>query len=58
MGGMYGEAPRLTDLDDGDLRYTVDFRDVYATLLADVLGSDPARTLDGWDGRLEGLLTA
>ncbi len=55
-GGMHGEAPSLTDLDDGDLRYTVDFRDVFATLLHDVLGGDPARILDGWSGRLENLL--
>ncbi|WIM99315.1 DUF1501 domain-containing protein [Actinoplanes oblitus] len=53
-GGMFGEPPSLTDLDDGDLKYTVDFRDVYATLLADVLGSDPAAVLHGWTGRLAG----
>jgi uncharacterized protein (DUF1501 family) len=47
-GGLYGEPPSLTDLDQGDLKYTTDFRDVYATLLADVLGSDPARILNGW----------
>ncbi|WP_305787880.1 DUF1501 domain-containing protein [Symbioplanes lichenis] len=56
-GGLHGEAPSLTDLDDGDLKYTVDFRDVYAALLADVLGADPQRTLDGWKGRLTGVLT-
>jgi uncharacterized protein (DUF1501 family) len=52
-GGLYGEAPSLTDLDDGDLKFTVDFRDVYALLLHDVLGSDPARVLGGWRGRLQ-----
>jgi uncharacterized protein (DUF1501 family) len=31
--GIYGDAPSLSDLDDGDLRYTVDFRQVYATVL-------------------------
>lgn len=31
--GLYGEAPSLTNLDDGDLRHTVDFRSVYATVL-------------------------
>ncbi|MEV4704368.1 DUF1501 domain-containing protein [Actinoplanes sp. NPDC049316] len=51
-GGRYGEPPGLTDLDDGDLRHTTDFRDVYATLLADVLGADPERILGGWTGRL------
>jgi uncharacterized protein (DUF1501 family) len=50
-GGLYGEPPSLTDLDDGDLKYTVDFRDVYAMLLADVLGGDPQRVLGGWPGR-------
>jgi uncharacterized protein (DUF1501 family) len=53
-GGMYGEPPSLTDLDQGDLKYTTDFRDVYATLLDDVLGSDPAPILNGWTGRLTG----
>ena len=56
QGGLHGDQPSLTDLDDGDLKFTVDFRDVYATLLADVLGSDPERTLDGWSGRLENVL--
>ena len=51
-GGMYGDPPSLTDLDDGDLVHTVDFRDVYATVLADVLGADPGKVLGGWEGRL------
>jgi uncharacterized protein (DUF1501 family) len=51
-GGLYGEPPSLTDLDQGDLKYTTDFRDVYAALLADVLGGDPGRVLNGWTGRL------
>jgi uncharacterized protein (DUF1501 family) len=56
-GGRYGEPPSLTDLDDGDLRYTTDFRDVYATLLTSVLDADPGAILGGWDGRLHGLLS-
>jgi uncharacterized protein (DUF1501 family) len=51
-GGMYGDPPSLTDLDDGDLVHTVDFRDVYATLLDDVLGADAEQILGGWAGRL------
>jgi uncharacterized protein (DUF1501 family) len=51
-GGLHGEMPSLTDLDDGDLRFTTDFRDVYAVLLADVLGADPAAVLGGWTTRL------
>ena len=37
--------PNLTDLDDGDLRHQVDFRDVYAGLLRDWLGVDPQPVL-------------
>ncbi|NJC73147.1 DUF1501 domain-containing protein [Planosporangium thailandense] len=55
-GGLYGAQPSLTDLDDGDLKFTTDFRDVYATLLDGVLGTDPARILDGWSGQVNGLL--
>ncbi|MEO3742705.1 DUF1501 domain-containing protein [Plantactinospora sp. B5E13] len=54
-GGLHGEQPSLTDLDDGDLKFTVDFRDVYATLLTEVLDADPERVLDGWQGRQEKL---
>jgi len=32
-GGFRGEPPSLTDLDDGNLRFTTDFRSVYATIL-------------------------
>ncbi|ARU61938.1 hypothetical protein CBW65_13540 [Tumebacillus avium] len=38
-GGLYGEMPSLTKLEDGNLRYTVDFRSVYATLLEGSLGA-------------------
>lgn len=31
--GIYNEAPDLVNLDNGDLKYKVDFREVYATLL-------------------------
>jgi uncharacterized protein (DUF1501 family) len=44
-GGLYGEEPSLTNLDDGNLRYTVDFRSVYATMLAGVIGVEPRSIL-------------
>lgn len=37
--GLYGEAPNLSALDNGNLRYTVDFRSVYATVLDQWLGA-------------------
>ncbi|BCQ09492.1 hypothetical protein JMUB5695_02936 [Mycobacterium heckeshornense] len=40
-GGFYGEEPSLTDLDNGDLKATTDFRDVYYELLSTTLRSDP-----------------
>ncbi|MDO3627020.1 DUF1501 domain-containing protein [Mucilaginibacter sp. BT774] len=32
-GGIFNDAPDLAQLDNGDLKYQIDFRDVYATLL-------------------------
>ncbi|MBK7836854.1 MAG: DUF1501 domain-containing protein [Candidatus Obscuribacter sp.] len=39
-GGLYGESPDLARLDNGDLRYTTDFRALYATVLDDWLKAD------------------
>ncbi|MEY9875189.1 uncharacterized protein (DUF1501 family) [Streptacidiphilus sp. MAP12-33] len=44
-GGFHGAQPSLTDLDAGDLRFTTDFRSVYATLLYRVLAADPHQVL-------------
>ncbi len=38
--GIYNETPDLTKLDQGDLIYGIDFREVYATLLRNWLGAD------------------
>ncbi len=35
--GLFGSAPSLTDLDAGDLKFSTDFRRVYATVLEDWL---------------------
>ena len=39
-GGFYGQPPSLTDLDDGNLKMTTDFRSVYATMIKEWLGYD------------------
>jgi uncharacterized protein (DUF1501 family) len=44
-GRLYGAQPSLTDLDQGDLKYTTDFRSVYSTILGRVIGVDPAVSL-------------
>ncbi|MCR6482941.1 DUF1501 domain-containing protein [Amycolatopsis sp. OK19-0408] len=54
-GGFHGAEPSLTDLDDGDLKLTTDFRDIYATLLEDVLGADAGQVLPGHNGRMTDL---
>lgn len=44
-GGFYGDEPSLTDLDQGDLKFTTDFRSLYATMLGQVIGVDPKQAL-------------
>ena len=45
-GGLYGTAPSLSNLVLGDnLETTVDFRQVYASLIDGWLGVDAARVL-------------
>jgi uncharacterized protein (DUF1501 family) len=47
-GGFYGQPPSLTDLDDGNLKMTTDFRRVYATTIKEWLGySDSDTVLKG-----------
>lgn len=43
--GILNPLPDLTDLDGGDLRYQVDFRRVYATLLDGWIGADSTQVL-------------
>jgi uncharacterized protein (DUF1501 family) len=50
-GGFYGDQPSLAKLVDGDLSVTTDFRDVYASLIEDVLKSPADRYLNNWKGR-------
>ncbi|MFD0692707.1 DUF1501 domain-containing protein [Paenibacillus sp. GCM10027628] len=39
-GGLYGAYPSLTTLDNGDLKYEVDFRSVYGTIIDKWLQGD------------------
>lgn len=43
--GIYGSHPSLQDLDDGDLKYNIDFRSVYATILNRWLNVDQKNIL-------------
>jgi uncharacterized protein (DUF1501 family) len=40
QNGILNELPDLSDLDEGDLKYKVDFKNVYATILKNWLGAD------------------
>ena len=46
-GGLYGKYPSLTDLDQGDLKHTVDFRGVYASVLQGWLKTSAKPILKG-----------
>ena len=50
--GLVGEAPRLLDLQGGDLKMKVDFRSVYAGVLEDWLGLPGKPALGGDFGKL------
>lgn len=45
--GVIGEHPSLKDLDEGDLKYKIDFRSVYAGILEQWLKADSKKILDG-----------
>jgi Protein of unknown function (DUF1501) len=47
-GGPIGKYPSLKDLDAGDLKYSVDFRQVYATVLDQWLHCDSRTVLNGY----------
>lgn len=53
---IYNEAPNLIDLDGGDLRYSLDFRDLYSSLLKDWLGADDKAILGKSFAGLRGLV--
>jgi uncharacterized protein (DUF1501 family) len=46
--GIYGEPPSLTSLDaNGNLKYTTDFRSIYATVLDRWMGASAKDVLGG-----------
>ncbi len=46
-GGVHGAHPSLTDLKDGDMKFTTDFRRVYSNLLDGWMGADSQKILAG-----------
>ena len=43
--GVLNTLPDLNDLDEGDLKYKIDFKNVYATVLKNWLGADAEKIL-------------
>jgi uncharacterized protein (DUF1501 family) len=43
--GVINDLPDLNDLDEGDLKYKIDFKNVYATVLRNWLGADDSAIL-------------
>ena len=44
-GGLYGKHPSLTDLDEGDLKMTTDFRSVYGTMIKEWMGYEDTKAI-------------
>ena len=51
--GVLGRHPSLTDLDAGDLKYTLDFRSVYASVLSQWLDTPPEQVAAILAGRFD-----
>ncbi|HUX13947.1 MAG TPA: DUF1501 domain-containing protein [Spirochaetia bacterium] len=51
QGGFFGQEPSLTDLDQGDLKYTTDFRSVYQTIVSGFWGITGADKVESIFGR-------
>jgi len=55
-GGLYGKHPSLTDLSEGDIKHTVDFRSIYGSLLTDWLRAPDIKPILGADYPKLGLI--
>lgn len=58
QGGLFGNAPDLGDLDNDDLKFTMDYRSVYATLLQNWLQVGDNKFSQYHDKRLRDLVPA
>jgi uncharacterized protein (DUF1501 family) len=48
-GGLRGRPPALEQLEDGDVRFTTDFRSLYTALERDWMGLEPSTSLPAFD---------
>jgi len=53
VGGFIGDEPSLTQLDaTGNMLMTTDFRDVYGSILEDLLATPVGKIIPGWNTKL------
>jgi uncharacterized protein (DUF1501 family) len=57
-GSIVGNHPSLTDLDEGDLKYSIDYRSVYKTVLEDWLHASSEGLIAGQFEKVDGLVRA
>lgn len=57
-GGLHGKHPSLSDLSEGDMQHSVDFRSVYGSLLADWLHAPDLKPILGANYPKLGLIRA
>jgi len=53
-GHIFGKNPNLTDLDNGDLKFEIDFRSIYASILEEKLNFNP-KQIGIQNKKMEGL---
>jgi uncharacterized protein (DUF1501 family) len=51
-GGIYGDHPSFDNMDNGDIRYTTDFRSVYTTIVERWLGRPATGIIAGSFGTI------
>jgi uncharacterized protein (DUF1501 family) len=56
QGGLYGKKPQLSQLENGNLVYGVDFRSLYGTVLQDWWGLDAGNALGKRFERISGMV--
>jgi uncharacterized protein (DUF1501 family) len=55
-GKFYGDEPSLSKLGNDNLAITTDFRDIYGSMLEDVLGTPVGQVISGRSTKIDGLM--
>ena len=55
-GQFFGDEPSLSKLVNGDLAVTTDFRNIYGSMIEDVLGAPTGKVIPNWNNKIDGLM--